>query len=283
MVSPTKRRDAIVVLQGGYRITTRRACLLVGQQRSTHYYRSSGKRDATALRMRMKELAAARPRYGYRRLFTLLRREGWKDGIDRVYRLYRLDGLSVRSKPRKKRRAIVRVPPESASAPGQRWAIDFVHDTLADGRPFRVLSVVDVFSRSSEVLEAGVGFTGARVAELLERAAGGRLPSVITADNGTEFTSKALDAWAFERGVKLDFIRPGKPTENGFVESFQGRFRDECLNAEIFEDLEDARRKIAVWRNHYNRQRPHSALGNLSPREYLRRWKSEASKREQIS
>jgi putative transposase len=276
MVSPTTRRDAIAALQGGYRITIRRACLLVGQHRSTQYYRSNGKRDSTALRLRMKELAAARPRYGYRRIFTLLRREGWKDGKERVYRLYRLDGLGVRSKARKKRRAVARVVPVAATAPMQRWAIDFVHDTLADGRPFRVLSVVDVFSRSSEILEAGVGFTGARVAELLDRACSGRLPAVITADNGTEFTSKALDAWAFERGVKLDFTTPGKPTENGFVESFQGRFRDECLNAEVFEDLSDARRKIGAWRRDYNRHRPHSALGNLSPREYVRKWQSES-------
>jgi putative transposase len=283
MVSPTKRRDAVAVLQSGYRITTRRACLLVGQHRSTQYYRSNGKRDATALRSRMKELAAARPRYGYRRIFTLLRREGWKDGKERVYRVYRLDGLGVRSKARKKRRAIARVVPTTATAPMQRWAIDFVHDTLADARPFRVLSVVDVFSRSSEVLEPGVGFTGTRVAELLDRACRGRLPAVITADNGTEFTSKALDAWAFERGVKLDFTTPGKPTENGFVESFQGRFRDECLNAAVFEDLRDAKRKIAAWRRDYNRHRPHSALGNLSPREYLRKWQSEARSQKQIS
>jgi putative transposase len=277
MVSPTKKRDAVALLQGGYAVTTRRACRLVGHHRSTQYYRSNGKRDATALRARMKEIAAARPRYGYRRIHTLLRREGWKDSIDRVYRLYRLDGLSVRSKPRKKRRAVARVPPAAATAPRQRWAIDFVHDNLADGRPFRVLSVVDVFSRSSEVLEPGIGFTGARVGELLDKAAKGKLPAVITADNGTEFTSKALDAWAFERGVKLDFTTPGKPTENGFVESFQGRFRDECLNTEIFESLEDAKKKIERWRRDYNCRRPHSALGNISPAEYLRRWHSEAS------
>jgi putative transposase len=133
------------------------------------------------------------------------------------------------------------------------------------------------------VLEPGIGFTGARVAELLERASKGRLPRVITADNGTEFTSKALDAWAFEKGVKLDFTTPGKPTENGFVESFQGRFRDECLNAEIFENLDDAKRKIAAWRRDYNTRRPHSALGNLSPKEYLRKWHSEAASKKQIS
>jgi putative transposase len=284
MVSPTRKRDAVAALQSSYRLTTRRACHLVGHHRSTQYYQSNGRRDATALRARMKEIAAARPRYGYRRIHTLLRREGWKDGIERVYRLYRLDGLAVRSKPRKKRRAGLRVPPAVATAPRERWAIDFIHDTLADGRPFRVLSVVDVFSRSSEVLEAGAGFTGARVAELLERAATrGGLPRIITADNGTEFTSKALDAWAFERGVKLDFTTPGKPTENGFVESFQGRFRDECLNAEIFEDLRDAKRKIEAWRRDYNHRRPHSALGNLSPKEYLRKWQLETVSKKRIS
>ena len=283
MVSPTRKRDAVAVLQGSYRITTRRACALVGHHRSAQLYKSKGTRDAVALRMRMRELAAARPRYGYRRICTLLHREGWTDNIKRVYRLYRIEGLSVRSKPRKKRRAQARAVPAAATAPRQRWAIDFIHDTLADGRPFRVLSVVDVFSRSSEVLEPGIWFTGGRVAELLEKAAQGQLPEVITADNGTEFTSKALDAWAFERGVKLDFTTPGKPTENGFVESFQGRFRDECLNAEIFEDLGDAKRKIAAWRWDYNCRRPHSSLGNIPPEEYLRRWHSEESAKKRIS
>jgi putative transposase len=281
MVSPTRKRDAVAVLQASYRISTRRACRLVGHARSTQTYRSKRK-DPAGLRQRMKELAAARPRFGYRRIHTLLRREGWGDNIKRVYRLYRLDGLAVRSKPRKKRRAGMRVPPSPATAPRQRWAIDFIHDSLADGRAFRVLSVVDVFSRSSEILEPGSGFTGERVAALLERAAGGRLPEVITADHGTEFTSKALDAWAFQRGVKIDFTTPGKPTENGFVESFQGRFRDECLNTEVFLNLDDAKRKIAAWRDHYNRSRPHSALGNLSPSEYLRRWNAEARSKKPI-
>ncbi|MBX3208438.1 MAG: transposase family protein [Labilithrix sp.] len=158
-----------------------------------------------------------------------------------------------------------------------------MHDYLADGRPFRVLSVVDVFSRSSEILEPGIGFTGARVAELLDKAAKGKLPAVITADNGTEFTSKALDAWAHERGVTLDFTTPGKPTENGFVESFQGRFRDECLNAEIFEDLEDAKRKIGAWRKDHNIRRPNSAIGNIPPAEYLRRWHSAMESKQRIS
>jgi len=219
----------------------------------------------------MKEIAGARPRYGYRRV------------IKRVYRLDRLDRLAVRTKARKKRRAIVRVKPPPATAPRQRWAIDFVHDTLADGRAFRVFSVVDVFSRTSEVLEAGISFSGERVAALLEKAASGRLPAAITADNGTEFTSKALDAWAFKHGVRLDFTTAGKPMENGFVESFQGRFRDECLNAEVFEDLEDAKKKISAWRHDYNAVRPHSALGNLPPREYLRRWQSEARRKSRIA
>jgi putative transposase len=147
MVSPTRKRDAIKALQSSYHITIRRACNHVGHIAARSTIGRAAKRDATALRQRMKELAAARPRYGYRRLHTLLRREGWRDGKDRVYRPYRLDGLSVRQKPRKKRRAHARVVPLTATAPRQRWAIDFVHDTLADGRPFRVLSVIDVFSR----------------------------------------------------------------------------------------------------------------------------------------
>ncbi len=154
--------------------------------------------------------------------------------------------------------------PAKATAPKQRRAIDFIHDTLADGRAFRVLSVVDVFSRSSEVLEAGIGFTGQRVAELLDRAAKGHLPEAITADHGTEFTSKALDAWAFERGVKLDFIRPGKPTETGFVESFQGRFRDECLNAEVFENLDGAGRSaLCSWQSLPAGVPPEVAVGGI--------------------
>jgi putative transposase len=231
----------------------------------------------------MKEICATRPRWGYRRIFTMLRREGFTDGKHRVYRYYRIDGLSVRSKPRKKRRAHARVVPAQATAPRERWAIDFVHDALDSGKAFRVLSVVDVFSRSSEALEVGVRFTGERVAELLDRACGKHPPAVITADNGTEFTSKALDAWAHKRGVKLDFIQPGKPTQNGFVESFQGRFRDECLNTQIFHDLDHARRKIRTWKNDYNNNRPHSALGNLAPKEYLRRWHSKAKNDGQIS
>ena len=281
MVSPTRKRDAVAVLKSQYCITTRRACGLVGQNRSTQLYHSK-RRDASPLRIRIRELAASRPRYGYRRIHTLLRREGWKDNMKRVYRLYRLEGLGVRSKWRKKRRSVSRVLPNAASAPGERWAIDFIHDSLDAGRPFRVLSVIDVFSRSSEVLEPGASFSGARVAALLEKACGGKLPKVITADNGTEFTSKALDAWAFERGVKLDFTTPGKPTENGFVESFQGRFRDECLNVEVFQDLDDAKAKIHAWREDYNRHRPHSALGNLSPFEYLQKWNAEAKTKKQI-
>lgn len=143
MVSPTRKRDAIAALQAQYRAATRRACLLVGQNRSTQLYRSKAK-DSSALRARMRDIASARPRYGYRRIHTLLRREGWKDGLNRVHRLYRLDGLHVRLKPKKKRRAVVRVPPAQATAPNERWAIDFVHDALDDGRPFRVLTVVDL-------------------------------------------------------------------------------------------------------------------------------------------
>ncbi len=235
------------------------------------------------LRARIRELAAARPRYGYRRIHTLLRREGFSDNVKRVYRLYRLDALNVRSKPRKKRRAVARVPPTPASAPNERWAIDCVHDALDDGSAFRVLTVVDVFSRSCVALEAGVGFHGRDVAAILERASKGHLPKVVTADNGTEFTSRDFDAWAFSRNVRLDFIRPGRPTENGFAESFNARLRDECLNTTVFMSLGDARAKLAAWRRDYNSHRPHSALGNIPPAEYVRSWNSKRLAEEKIS
>ncbi len=181
----------------------------------------------------------------------------------------------MRQKARKKRKAVARVVPDRPTRPNERWAMDFVHDRFADGRSFRVLTVVDIFDRQSLVLEASGGFTGKAVAEVLDRVAKQRgYPALITVDNGTEFTSKALDAWAFEHEVRLDFIRLGKPTENGFIESFNGRLRDECLNVEIFQNLDDAKRKLMAFRLDYNRVRPHSSLGNLPPSEYAARWKN---------
>lgn len=223
------------------------------------------------LRQRLRELAQARPRFGFQRLHILLRREGWVVNLKRVRRLYRLEGLQLRNRCRRRKhmalhRGAVPIPTDQ----GQRWSMDFVHDQLFDGRPFRVLTVVDQWSRESPMLEPGFSLSGKAVVDALERALYGRArPVSITVDHGTEFTSKILEAWAYERGVQLDFTRPGKPTDNGHIESFNGRLRDECLNVQQFLSLDDARQKLEAWRRDYNEHRPHSALGHLTPREFI--------------
>lgn len=228
--------------------------------------------------MRLKELAAARPRFGYKRLWLLLRREGWLVNHKRIHRLYKAVGLQLRYKNRKKRLSHARVPLSMPQEPNERWSMDFISDRLEDGRQFRILAVIDLFSRECLLMRAGISLTGADVVESLEGLRQKRpLPQAITVDNGSEFISKKMDAWAYYYGVKLDFIRPGKPVDNAFVESFNGRFRDECLNVNIFHSLEDAREKLEAWLKDYNVVRPHTAIGNLSPEEYAGRFKNLAS------
>lgn len=213
----------------------------------------------------------ARPRFGYLRIHVLLRREGWLVNKKRVRRLYRLEGLQVRMRVRRRKHmALHRGPAPIPTGPAQRWSMDFVHDQLLDGRPFRVLTVVDQWSRQSPLLEAGTSFTGRDVVAALDRVLQlGGAPASITVDHGTEFMSKALEAWAFYRGVQLDFTRPGKPTDNSHIESFNGRLRDECLNVQQFFSLGDARAKLETWRVDYNQQRPHGSLGQLTPSEFV--------------
>jgi len=219
--------------------------------------------------MRIKELAQARPRFGYLRLHVLLRREGWRVNKKRVHRIYREEGLTVRFQRRRKRASHLRVVPPRPTQLNEQWSMDFVADTLLDGRRFRTLTVVDNYTRHSPLIEADFTLTGTKVVAALERAGKRQgYPTLITVDNGSEFASKALDAWAYAHGVKLDFIRPGKPVENAVIESFNGRFRDECLNAQVFVSLHDARQKIEAWRIDYNEHRPHGSLGNLTPREF---------------
>ena len=229
-------------------------------------------RDERALIIRLRDLAFARVRFGYRRLTVLLQREGWKVGRRRVQRLYQAEGLMVRTKHRKKRVAQLRVPLATATAVNQRWSMDFVTERLENGRYFRVLTIVDQFTRECPLLWADVSLTGQKVVFCLQRLAATRgLPRVITVDNGAEFCSRAMDAWAYQTGVKLDFIRPGRPVENGFVESFNGRLRDECLNVNLFFSLPDVRDKLESWRHDYNTIRPHGSLGDLPPAEYAQR------------
>ena len=254
-------------------VSERRACGALVFHRSTVRYQSRA-RDQTAIRMRLRELAAARVRYGYRRLHVLLRREGWKVNHKRIWRLYKEEGLEVRTKKRRKRVSALRVVLPAAAMPNERWSMDFVSDSLHDGRRFRVLTVVDHVSRVSPAIEVGTSITGRRVVAVLEKLARMHgLPRVITADNGTEFTCRVVDEWAHRNGVKLDFIRPGKPIENAYIESFNGRLRQECLEQHWFVSMEDAKEKIEEWRIDYNEHRPHSALGNQTPQEYAAQWK----------
>ena len=247
-----------------------RACRLAQFGRASWYRRSRAK-DQTALRLRIRDLAHARPRFGYQRIWVLLRREGWRINRKRVRRLYRLDGLQLRMRVRRRKHiALHRGPAPTPLGPTERWSMDFVHDTLADGRPFRILTVVDHWSRCSPVLEAGFRMTGETVSQVLDRVLSqGRSPRSITVDHGTEFQSRALEDWAYRRSVQLDFIRPGKPVENAFIESFNGRLRDECLNVHQFASLGEAQAIIEAWRMDYNHHRPHSSLGHLTPNEFV--------------
>ncbi len=253
----------------------RRACSLIELNRRT--YRRSLAPDPNAdLRVRLRELAEERRRFGSPRLHILLRREGWLVNHKRVERISREEGLSLRLKRRRKRTSHLRVVAPGPTGPNQQWAMDFMSDSLEHGRRFRVLTIVDLWDRRCPDLEADHSLTGERVARVLERLrAKGECPGVIRTDNGPEFTGKALDRWAQAAGVKLEFIRPGKPTDNGHVESFNGRFREECLDAQMFSSLEEARKVIEAWRQDYNTARPHSSLGGLSPEEYRRAWSRE--------
>jgi putative transposase len=233
--------------------------------RSTCRYRSQAE-DQTPLRVRLRDLAAARVRYGYRRLHILLRREGWQVNHKRVYRLYREEGLGIRVKRKKKRTSLPRVTPAPAQRPQERWSMDFLTDALADGRRFRVLTLVDNVSRVSPAIGVGFSLTGERVVTILEGLRQGcGVPERIAIDNGPEFISKALDAWAYRHRVQLEFSRLGKPTDNAFAESFNARFRDECLDQHWFASLEEARQTIEAWRVEYNTERPHRSLGQQTP------------------
>ena len=255
------------------RMSQRRACSLIGISRNTLRWVSCKKVQDEALRKRMRELSEQRRRFGSPRIHVLLKREGFVVNHKRTERIYAEEGLSLRIRKRKKRAAMVRIELPSPRRPNQRWSMDFVQDQLADGRRFRTLTIVDSFTRECPALEVDTSIGGKRVARVLDRLAFLRgLPEAITIDNGPEFTSNALDEWAYRNNVKLDFIRPGKPIENAYIESFNGKFRDECLNDNWFLSLHDARKTIEAWRIDYNRHRPHSSLDNLTPMEYVEKF-----------
>jgi putative transposase len=255
------------------RVSERRACRLIGIARPVYHYRSR-RNPRTMLRQRMRELAATRVRYGYRKIGVLLQREGFVEGKHVLYRVYREEGLSLRYRPRRRSRAQGTRPQRPlAQRPNAAWSLDFVADQLANGTRFRTLPVVDLCTRECLAIAVGQRLTGVDVVTSLaairrERGA----PARLLCDNGSEFTSQALDLWAYHHGVALEFSRPGKPTDNAFIESFNGTFRDECLNAHWFESLQDAKMQIEAWRREYNESRPHRALGEIPPAEFARRF-----------
>jgi putative transposase len=269
-------------LVAAFRVPTRRACGVVQCNRATFYYRSQ-RRDVTPLRMRLRELAAARPRFGYRRLHILLRREGWRINHKKTYRLYRAEQLGVRVHRRRKRASQLRVRPAAPTRPNERWCMDFMADRLDDGRRIRILTVEDVFTRECLAVEVDTSLISARVVAVLDRLVQVRgAPAIISVDNGAEFYSRTTDSWAYQAGVQLDFSRPGKPMDNPFIESFNGRLRDEHLNTELFFSVVDAQTKLLEWQRDYNEVRPHSSLGDIPPREFAAAWQRTRTARGEI-
>lgn len=266
-MTPAERRRAWLVATEEVGLSERRACRLVGVHRSVARYKPR-REDPVELVGKLRELASERRRYGYRRLTVLLRREGFPVNHKRVYRLYREEGLLVRRRRRKKMAGVERVMPPMPEEVNQRWSMDFLQDALADGRRLRVLTLVDDYSRECLAIEVGTSLPGARVVQVLEQVSSMRgTPETIVVDNGPEFAGKALDAWAYQQGVGLHFIEPGKPVQNAYIESFNGKFRDECLNEHWFTRLAEAQAIIEAWRMDYNTFRPHSSLGNRTPQE----------------
>ena len=265
MVTPAARREAVAHLRVAYEVSERRACSALGADRASVRYRGRRPDDA-AIRARLRELAAIRRRFGYRRLHILLRREGIVMNHKKLRRLYREERLQVRRRGGRKRALGTRAPMALPQGPNQRWSLDFLSDAFADGRRFRILAIVDDFTRECLALVPDTSLPGLRVAReldaLIARRGG---PAMCVSDNGTEFTGMAILRWSQEARVEWHYIAPGKPQQNAFIESFNGRLRDELLNETLFASLSHVREALAAWKDDYNTIRPHSALGNLPP------------------
>jgi putative transposase len=270
MVTPAAKRQAAAHLCVAYEVSQRRACTVIGADRASVRYRSLRPDDAV-LRARLRELAAERRRFGYRRLHILMRREGHIMNHKKLRRLYREERLMVRKRGGRKRALGTRAPMLLPQRPNERWSLDFLSDQLTDCRRIRILAVVDDFSRECLALIADTSISGMRVARELSAiiASRGR-PKTIVSDNGTELTSTAILSWSQEHRIDWHYIAPGKPTQNAFIESFNGRLRDELLNETLFASLDHARQALALWKNDYNTFRPHSALGNVPPAIYAK-------------
>ena len=262
------KREAVEILRKDYLVSLRRACGLVKMSTSSFYYRAKPREDEQ-LRSALKESAVRRKRWGYRMLTEVLRRQGYTDNHKRIYRVYREEGLQVAVRRKRKTARWRGEKPAASLARNDRWSMDFVSDQLADGRKIRTLNIVDDHTRECLAIEVDTSLSGFRVCRVLDRLVADRgHPARIITDNGPEFTSKVLDRWAYEHCVELQFIQPGKPVQNAFVESFNGTFRNECLNEHWFISLQEAKELIEAWRVDYNTERPHSSLGGKTPGDF---------------
>lgn len=268
MVTPDAKRDAVAHVCEKHDVSQRRACEVLSVDRSSVRYQSV-RPDDTPIREAMKKIASERRRFGYRRIHVMLDRQGIVLNLKKLRRLYHEEKLTVRKRGGRKRALGTRRPLVLPSRANERWSLDFVSDAFTDGRRFRVLAIVDDFTRECLALVADTSLSGLRVARELDAIIGRRgRPLTIVSDNGTELTSMAILKWCQESGIEWHYIAPGKPMQNGFVESFNGSFRDECLNETLFSSMAQARAQIATWKEDYNRNRPHSSLGNITPNEF---------------
>jgi transposase InsO family protein len=268
MVGPAAKREAVAHLRNVLQMSERRACTLVSADRKMVRYQSRRPPDGE-LRARLRNLANQRRRFGYRRLFILLREQGEPSGVNRIYRLYREEALTVRKRKARRKAIGTRAPILVEAKVNARWSLDFVHDQFAQGRRFRILNIVDDVTRECLGAIPDTSISGKRVARELSMLIGIRgRPKMIVSDNGTEFTSNAILSWAKDHGVGWHYIAPGRPMQNGYIESFNGRMRDELLNESLFMDLDQARELIGAWVTDYNTARPHSSLGYKTPAAY---------------
>jgi putative transposase len=269
MARPALKRPVVEYVRGHYGLPLRRACRLVRLHRSVFKYKSV-LNPRLELRERMRELARVRVRFGYRKLHVLLRREGFGMSREVTYRIYTEEGLQLRSKlPRRRKMSVTRRERYVPHRPNQAWSMDFVADQLVNGNRFRALTIVDVFSREALAIEVGQQLRAEAVVDVCNRLVAKRgAPKRVFVDNGSEFSGRLFDLWAYHHGVQIDFSRRGKPTDNCFIETFNGSLRDECLNVHWFESLEEAKEKIEAWRRDYNESRPHQALREQTPVEF---------------
>lgn len=267
------KRLAATHLKAHFGLSVSRACRLVALQRSTYHYKTAKADNEAAIINRMQELIGKHKSWGYPIIHDILRREGLVKNPKRTWRIYKENNLTLKLRKRHKRASMLRLELAEPTKPNERWAMDFMSDGLWNGRKFKALTILDIFTKECLAVEIDTSINGNRVTRVLDWLVLARgCPEVITADNGPEFAGIVLDRWAYNNHVRLDFIKPGKPIQNAFIESFNGRLRHECLNQHYFATLEEAKKIIEDWRLEYNTFRPHGSLKGLTPEEFRKVW-----------